>query len=149
MNIIQILTEILKNLQAHCNMINTYVCENAYTTWRLKYLRQNRYLIGTGVIYLDLTWLPNNTLTSFNLNLMIWCISFGNKPGQSIPYNTAVHPRVFAVRVKTLWILCLPKWCPAKTQIRLRRSAGWSESSLGAQAVLNEMLHPSSKGIFG
>ena len=81
MNILQILTEILKNLQAHCNMINTYVCENAYTTWRLKCLRQNRYLIGIGVIYLDLTWLPNNTLTSFNLNLMIWCISFGNKPG--------------------------------------------------------------------
>ena len=40
---------------------------------------------------------------------------------------------VFAVRLKTLW---LPAGCPAKILIRLHGCAGWSESLLGAHAIL-------------
>ena len=37
-----------------------------------------------------------------------------------------------------------PTGCPAKTRIRLRGCAGWSESHLGAHAIVNEMLFPGS-----
>ena len=37
---------------------------------------------------------------------------------------------------------CLPTECPAQSLIRLRGCAGWSEPSLGAHAVLLEMLCP-------
>ena len=56
------------------------------------------------------------------------------------PSEIPGHPpsliRVFAVRMKNLWVFELvPKKRTAKTLIRLGGCPGWSESSLGAQIL--------------
>ena len=105
---------------------------------------QHSYQSGPIMVVSSDQWLLRTTkpLKYMSCERTIWATPWQNQQNDCAPSKDSDQPghppsliRVFAVRMKKAWILSYPL-STGKTLIRLGGCPGWSESSLGALAIL-------------